>query len=145
MYGVENKLLSQIQNYLTNCQQHVLLNGQICYSKSMTGLCFRSFVIFNLYKQFTCWFKVNMQNTFRYMSLFSKINGIDISNNDNKELVKISRWAYQWKMLFNPDINKQAAEVYFSQRYEKCLSSPIIFSNNNVLTSPSQKLLSCLG
>ena len=63
-----------------------------------------------------------MQNTFRYMSLFSKINGIDISNNDNKELVKISRWAYQWKMLFNPDINKQATEVYFSQRYENvCL------------------------
>ena len=29
MCGVENKLLNLIQNYLTNCQQHVLHNGQI--------------------------------------------------------------------------------------------------------------------
>ena len=27
-YGVESKLLNLIQNYLTNCQQRVLLNGQ---------------------------------------------------------------------------------------------------------------------
>ena len=46
---------------------------------------------------------------------------IDTSNIDiNNDLVKISRWAYQWKM-FNPDINKQATEVYFSQRREKSL------------------------
>ena len=47
-------------------------------------------------------------------SLYSKINDIDTSNIDiNNDLVKISRWAYQWKMLFDPDINKQAAKVYF--------------------------------
>ena len=41
-------------------------------------------------------------------SLFSKINDIDTSNIDiNNDLVKISRWAYLWKMSFNPDINKQ--------------------------------------
>ena len=39
-------------------------------------------------------------------------------------------------MLFNPDINKHATEVYFSQRREKSLPSPFIFNNNNVLTSP---------
>ena len=50
-------------------------------------------------------------------SLYSKINDIDTSNIDiNNDLVKISRWAYQWKMSFNPDIYKQATEVYFSQR-----------------------------
>ena len=43
-------------------------------------------------------------------------------------------------MHFNPDINKQATEVYFSQRREKSLPPPIIF-NNNVLTSPCQKHL----
>ena len=43
-------------------------------------------------------------------------------------------------MSFNPDINKQATEVYFSQRREKSLPPPIIF-NNNVLTSPCQKHL----
>ena len=44
-------------------------------------------------------------------------------------------------MSFNPDINKQAAEVYFSQRRTKSLPSPIIFNNNNVLNSPCQKHL----
>ena len=34
---------------------------------------------------------------------------------------------YQWKMLLNPDINKKATEVYFSQRCEKTLRPPIIF------------------
>ena len=75
-------------------------------------------------------------------SLYSKINDIDTSNVDiNNNLVKISRWAYQWKMMFNPDINKQATEVYFSQRRAKSLPPPIIFNNNNVLNSPCQKHL----
>ena len=44
-------------------------------------------------------------------------------------------------MTFNHDINKQAAEVYFSQRREKSLPQPIIFNSNSVLTSPCQKHL----
>ena len=75
-------------------------------------------------------------------SLYSKINDIDTSNVDiNNNIVKISRWAYQWKMMFNPDINKQATEVYFSQRRAKSLPPRIIFNNNNVLTSSCQKHL----
>ena len=53
-------------------------------------------------------------------SLFSKINDIDTSNIDiNNNLVRISRWAYKWRMSFNPGINKQATEGYISQRREK--------------------------
>ena len=70
-------------------------------------------------------------------SLYSKINDIDTSNvGINNNLVKISRWAYQWKMMFNPDINKQATEVYFSQRRAKSLPPPIIFNIINVPNSP---------
>ena len=73
-------------------------------------------------------------------SLFSEINDIDTSNIDiNNNLVKISRWAYPWKMSFNFDINKQATEGYFSQRREKFLPPSIIFNNNSLLTSPCQK------
>ena len=42
-------------------------------------------------------------------------------------------------MSFNPDIDKQATEVYFSQRRAKSLPPPIIFNHNNVLNSPCQK------
>ena len=66
---------------------------------------------------------------------------IDTSNIDiNNDLVKISRWAYQWKKSFNPDKNKQSTEVYFSQRRAKSLPTLIIFNNNNV-TSPCQEHL----
>ena len=44
-------------------------------------------------------------------------------------------------MSFNHDINKQETEVHFSERREKSLPPPIIFNNNNVLTSPCQKHL----
>ena len=31
----------------------------------------------------------------------------------NNDLNKISKWAFQWKMLFNPDPSKQAIEICF--------------------------------
>ena len=31
------------------------------------------------------------------------------------DLELINNWAFQWKMQFNPDRNKQAQELYFSK------------------------------
>ena len=42
---------------------------------------------------------------------------------------------------FNPDINKRATQVCFSQRSKKSLSPPIFFISNNLLTYPCQKHL----
>ena len=36
-----------------------------------------------------------------------------------KDLITITKWAYQWKMKFNPDITKQAVEVIFSHKRNK--------------------------
>ena len=48
------------------------------------------------------------------MSLLSKVNDIDTSNiHINNDLVKISRWAYQWKMSFNPDIKSKQQKYFF--------------------------------
>ena len=50
-------------------------------------------------------------------SLFSTITSPAISSSNlNEDLVKITHWAYQWKMLFNPDISKQAQEIIFSRK-----------------------------
>ena len=47
-------------------------------------------------------------------SIFSVVNDINESCCDlNSGLSKINNWAYQWKMCFNPDPNKQAAEIIF--------------------------------
>ena len=48
-------------------------------------------------------------------SLFSVVHDINHSGiNLNDDFEKISNWAFQWKMNFNPDINKQVEEVIFS-------------------------------
>ena len=40
-------------------------------------------------------------------SIFSIVNDIDVSEHElNSDLMKISMWAYQWKMSFNPEISK---------------------------------------
>ena len=41
-------------------------------------------------------------------SILSVVNDINVSADQaNKDLEKISVWAYQWKMSINPDISKQ--------------------------------------
>ena len=56
--------------------------------------------------------------------------------------MKISNWAFQWKMIFNPDINKQAQEVTFSRKINKLIILHYILiktkSNNHQLTSISE-------
>ena len=47
----------------------------------------------------------------------------------NKDLSEISKWAYNWKMLFNPDPSKPAKEVVFSRK-KKEQSHPAISLNN---------------
>ena len=48
----------------------------------------------------------------------------------NLDLSVISQWAYQWKMLFNPDPKKPAHEVIFSR---KKMKKPILVSFTTIL------------
>ena len=75
-------------------------------------------------------------------SFFSVVRDINQSGiNLNDDLKKISNWAFQWKMSFNPDINKQAQEVIFSHKLQK-LNHPSLASNGTSITqSEIQKLL----
>ena len=92
-----------------------------------------SFVNFDLYKPFTDGLKLISKIFADDTLLYSKINDLDTSNiSICNSLVKISRWAYQWKISLKPDIKKQATEVYFSPSRAKPLPQPIIFNNNNV-------------
>ena len=47
----------------------------------------------------------------------------------NNDLLKISKWAYQWKMSFNPDVSKQAQKIAFSCRSQKLAHPPVLFNN----------------
>ena len=47
--------------------------------------------------------------------LFTKVEGIERTQEKIEEdLATISRWLVQCKMVFNPDITKQAVEIIFS-------------------------------
>ena len=68
----------------------------------------------------------------------------------NRDLEAISDWAYQWKMQFNPDKNKQAIQVIFSQKRTKPVHPPIFLNESEVKTKDEQKHLgmildSCLN
>ena len=75
-------------------------------------------------------------------SLFSVIFDKDLSaKNLNDDLNRINNWAFQWKMSFNPDPNKQAQEVIFSRKIQKSSQPSLIFNNNIVTQSLTQKHL----
>ena len=75
-------------------------------------------------------------------SLFSKIENKSYSNFQlNKDLETISKWTFQWKMLFHPDPIKQAIQVCFSYKRDKVVYPPLKFNNNDVQSANSQKHL----
>ena len=65
--------------------------------------------------------------------LFSIVHDHVLSADDlNHDLKLISQWAFQWKMSFNPDPNKQAAQIIFSCKTEKQNHPKIYFNNVEV-------------
>ena len=75
-------------------------------------------------------------------SLFYIVQNINTSvSHLNNDLSKISNWAFQWKMSFNPDPSKQAQEVIFSGKIQKTCHPSIYFNNKSVKQVPSQKHL----
>ena len=58
----------------------------------------------------------------------------------NDDYRKFSNWDFQRKMSFNPDVNKQAQEVIFSQKIRSNIH-PLVFNNNIVSQANCQKHL----
>ena len=59
----------------------------------------------------------------------------------NDDLLKISRWAYQWKMIFNSDASKQAQEIVFSLKANANNHSTVYLNNVLVIRDNNQKHL----
>ena len=63
------------------------------------------------------------------------------AKNLHNGLNRINNWAFQWKMSFNPDPNKQAQEVICSRKIKKSAQPPLIFGNSIVIQLITQKHL----
>ena len=112
-YGINGKALELLENYLTNRQQRVILNGQSSSwldinagvpQGSVLGPLLFLIYINDLSDNLISVSKLFADDT----SIFSTVLDINKSSDDlNKDLNTIKDWAFQWKMSFNPDPNKQ--------------------------------------
>ena len=75
-------------------------------------------------------------------SLFTCAKGVTQTNDKlEKDLLTVTQWAYQWKMVFNPDITKQATEVIFSCKNKKPVHPDLRFNGVPVAMEPFTKHL----
>ena len=136
-----------MENYLTGRQQRVVLNGQNSSWKNiLTGIPQGSvlgpllFLIYinDLPNGIESICKIFADDT----SLFSEVKDATVSHTQLiNDLNKISKWAFQWKMLFNPDPSKQAIEIRFSHKRDNVSYPSLVFNDNKVQLANSQKHL----
>ena len=69
---------------------------------------------------------------------------ISVSVTLNEDLYLISKWAYSWKMSFNPDHSKQATEIVFSKKRSEIRLPTLRFNNNTLTPTNSHKHLSMI-
>ena len=76
------------------------------------------------------------------LSLFTCVKGIDRTHETLvKDLQTVTMWAYQWKMVFNPDLTKQAIEVVFSCKNNKPDHPELTFNGIPIAREPFTKHL----
>ena len=125
--GVSGELYSLLENYLSDRFQRVLLNGQASsWRQDLAGVPQGSildpllFLIYinDLLNELKSNAKLFADDTSLFAIVKDKSESANILNND---LSEISKWAYDWKMLFNTDPSKPAQEVVFSRKKKEQL------------------------
>ena len=145
--GVRGDLFNLVIDFLDARKQRVVVNGQYSSWASVKAgvsqgsiLCPLFFLIFinDLSDNLVSNPKLFADDT----SLFSVVRDITLSaKNLNDDLKKIKKWAFQWKMSFNLDPNKQAEEVVFSRKLNKPNHPSLNFNNAVVIQSTNHKHL----
>ena len=122
-YGIQGNVLSLLNDFLSERQQRVLLNGKCSAWRSITAGVPRGSVFGPLLFLIYINDLPNSIHSTPYLfaddaSLFHPIQNLSASTETlNNDLSMINNWSYQWKMLFNPDANKQATEVYSTSNF----------------------------
>ena len=75
-------------------------------------------------------------------SLFSIVRDIATSTEElSNDLINISKWAYQWRMIFNPDLTKQVQEVIYNRKLSKPVCPNLTFDKSHVSKTEFEKHL----
>ena len=144
---ISGELYSFLESYLSGRLQMVVLNGQMSSWRpvlagapqgSILGPSLFLIHISNLPNELKSNLKLFANDT----SLFTIVkNKNQDPNTLNNDLMLISKWAYNWKMLFNPDPSKPAQEVLFSRKKQVQIHPTISLNNIQVERAPYQKHL----
>ena len=121
--GVEGDALNILTSFLANRKQRVVLDGQTSDwgdieagvpQGSILGPLLFLVYINDLIEVVESDINIFADDTFIF-------HIIDQFSTEvlNRDLKKITEWANQWKMSFNPDITKQAIEIIFSNKINK--------------------------
>ena len=136
-----------LENYLSGRLQRVILNGQTSsWRPILAGVPQGSILgplLFLIYiNDLPNKLKSNAKLFADDTSLFTIVKDENESANVlNNDLSLISEWAFNWKMLFNPDPTKPAQEVFFPRK-KKTQNHPTLSLNNiQVERASSQKHL----
>ena len=116
------------ENYISNRHQRVTLNGTESSWRSISAGVPQGSVLgpllFLVYiNDLTENIKSQMRLFADDSSVFTPVTDVLVTHEQLvKDLETVSNWGYQWKMVFNPDITKQAVEVIFSVKKKKTSS-----------------------
>ena len=145
--GMSGELLNILIDFLSNMNQRVLFNGEVSAWISVNaGVSQGSisepllFLIYinDLSNNLPSNVKLLADNT----SLFSVTHDVNLpAKKLNDDLRQISNLAFQWKMSFNPDLNKQTQEVTFIRKIKINIHPLLVFNNNVVSQVNSHKHL----
>ena len=142
---ISGNLLKRLANFFKDRKQRIVLNGQDSSWADVTAGVPQESILGLL----LCLSFVNDLATGPFfhaklfpddISLFSVTHDINTSENELKNYVaEIDKWAFQWKMNFNPGPRKQAQEVIFNLKSKKISHPPLFFDNIQVSQSASHK------
>ena len=136
-----------VRDFLSYRKQRVVLNGQHSSWDNVNAGVLQGFILgpllFLIYiNDLSNNLSSNCKLFANDTSLFSVVNNIHTSATTlSQDLKAITKRAFQWKMIFNPDLSKQAQEVVFSRKIKKLLHPTLLFNNIPLNNSLFQKHL----
>ena len=144
--GISGEFYKLLENYLSGRYQRVVLNGQTSSWRpvlagvpqgSILGPLLFLIYINDLTNDLKSNAKLFADDTSLFTIVKDKKESANILNND---LLLISRWAYNWKMLFNPHPTKPAQEALFSRKKQSQIHPTISLNNIQVEKVPYQNI-----
>jgi hypothetical protein len=145
--GIHGILLNLFNSYLSNRNQRVVINGfESEWGLIEAGVPQGSVLGPLLFLIYINDLENDIKSSVKFFaddtSLFSIVTNPVLSASElNSDLKIIEKWAYQWKMLFNPDPTKQAVEMLFSRKRSDQGHPPLFFNNLPVVSATSHKHL----